>query len=97
MKRIGNLYNKIKDVENLRVAAKKAARGKRLQPGVIDFNRNSEWYILNLNSVLTNRLYKTSEYTVFSCYLLAAAQRIKKRNIKIWQLRVMIQILERLG
>ena len=42
MKRFGNLMCKIADVDNLRAAYYKAARGKRLSNEVSDFELNLE-------------------------------------------------------
>lgn len=68
MKRVGNLYHKIIDVKNLRVAATKASRGKRLQPGVISFQKAPERLLTELNVLLKDFRYKTSDYTIFKVY-----------------------------
>lgn len=68
MKRVSNLYDKITDVNNLRAAATKAARGKRRQPGVIKYNQCPDRFLLDLNTVLINKNYRTSEYTVFKVF-----------------------------
>lgn len=68
MKRKGNIYQKICSIDNLRIAEKKARKGKRKQPGIIDFDRNSETNFLLLNEILINKSYKTSEYKIFPVY-----------------------------
>ncbi len=66
MKRLGYLYNKICDIDNIRLADKKARRGKEKQFGVIEFNKNKEQNILDLKDILINRTFKTSKYSVFT-------------------------------
>ena len=48
MKKAGNLYKQIYDMENLRLAYIKAKRGKEAKPGVYQYSRNVEKEILNL-------------------------------------------------
>lgn len=68
MKRIGNLYEKIISVENLRLADEKARRGKLRSYGVQCHDRNREANILALHEVLLTKTYKTSRYQVFKVY-----------------------------
>jgi RNA-directed DNA polymerase len=68
MKRIGNLYQKIISLNNLRLADIKAQKGKRKQFGVIKHNKNKERNILKLHESLVNKTYKTTEYSVFTIY-----------------------------
>lgn len=68
MKRVGNLYNKIIDIENLRLADEKARKGKVKSYGVILHNKNRENNILKLHEQLKNKEYKTSKYNVFKIY-----------------------------
>lgn len=65
MKRIGNLFNKICDINNLKLADKKARKGKRRQQGVIEHMKNQEENILKLRESLINKTFRTSEYKVF--------------------------------
>lgn len=65
MKRIGNLYHKVYDINNLRLAAKKACKGKSRQKGVIEFKKDSENYLWTLHYLLRNKTYRTSEYKHF--------------------------------
>lgn len=68
MKRKGNLYQQICSVDNLRLAAAIAQKGKRKQPGVIEFNKNAEENILKLHEMLINKTFKTSPYKTFTIY-----------------------------
>jgi len=52
MKRIGNLYNSIIHIDNLKLAESKARKGKSKQRGVILFDNNRD----------SNLLYKASLY-----------------------------------
>ena len=65
MKRIGNLYQKIIDIDNLKLADKKARKGKNKQYGVIKHIQNEEKDILNLHEDLKNKTFTTSEYKTF--------------------------------
>lgn len=68
MKRIGNLYEKIISVENLRLADQKARRGKLRTYGVRHHDRNREANLEALHEALLTRTYKTSAYEVFTVY-----------------------------
>ena len=65
MKRIGNLYEMIYDLDNLRLADKKAQKGKSKQMGVIIHNRRLEDNLLDLHERLKAKTYKTSDYIQF--------------------------------
>jgi len=68
MKRIGNLYEQIISIDNLRVADEKARKGKKKQYGVQLFDKNPEGNFLLLNEMLLNKTYKTSAYDTFKIY-----------------------------
>jgi RNA-directed DNA polymerase len=68
MKRIGNLYEKIISVENLRLADEKARRGKLRSYGVRHHDKNREANIQALHEVLLTKTYKTSPYDIFTIY-----------------------------
>lgn len=55
-------------MENLRLADKKAMKGKHDQPGVIEHLQHVEENLLKLHAMLANKTYKTSEYTRFTIY-----------------------------
>ena len=65
MKRFGNLYARICDISNLRLAAENAARNKRRRDEVRDFFANLEANLLGLHRLLIYRLYRTSAYEIF--------------------------------
>jgi RNA-directed DNA polymerase len=68
MKRTNNLYQQICSIDNLRLADSIARKGKALQPGVIEHDKNRENNILMLHQALVNKTYKTSVYTTFTIY-----------------------------
>jgi RNA-directed DNA polymerase len=68
MKRIGNLYERVISVENLRLADTKARRGKTASYGVRVHDKNREANILALHEALKNKTYRTSEYSVFTIH-----------------------------
>jgi len=68
MKRLNNLYQQIISIDNLRLADKKARRGKSKQPGVKAFDLQSETNLFLLHEMLLNKQYKTSEYSVFKVF-----------------------------
>lgn len=68
MKRIGNSYDEICSLDNLRLAYDKARRGKSGQYGVKLFERDVEGNIRSIHDELTNGIYRTSEYKVFTIY-----------------------------
>jgi len=55
-------------IDNLRLAAAKAQKRKKCQPGVIAFNKDPETYLFELQKMLINKTYRTSEYTTFPIY-----------------------------
>src|ERR1700761_2097558 len=68
MRRIGNLYDSIISLENLRKADAIARMGKRKQKGVIQHLKNEESNIQALHEVLQARTFKTSAYRTFPVY-----------------------------
>lgn len=68
MKRHGNLYNAVCNLDNLRLADVKARKLKGHQKGIRYFDRNREANLLTLHEELMNRTYRTSEYRVFPIF-----------------------------
>jgi len=68
MKRIGNLYDKIYNIDNLKLADKKARKGKVKKVDILNHDLNKEDNIINLYHLLKNREYKTSNYDIFTLY-----------------------------
>ncbi|MGL6175112.1 MAG: reverse transcriptase domain-containing protein [Cellulosilyticaceae bacterium] len=65
MKRIGNLYEKIYDLDNLKLAHINARKGKGWYKEVQMIDEEPEKYLLELQQMLINKTYKTSEYESF--------------------------------
>lgn len=65
MKRIGNLYEKIYDIENLRLAHKQARRGKSFYTEVKLIDENEDEYLYRLQDMLIHKTYHASKYEVF--------------------------------
>lgn len=68
MKRIGNLYQRICSLDNLRLADTKARKGKAHQYGVQAHDRNQDGNLQLLHRMLVNRSYRTSTYMTFKIY-----------------------------
>lgn len=68
MKRIGNLFEKIISIENLELADKRARKGKLKSYGVKFHDKNKDENILNLQKMLIEKSFKTSEYYVFKIF-----------------------------
>ncbi len=65
MKRIGDLYAKIYDLDNLRLADQIARKGKKNQPSVKNHDKNREENLLKLHLMLKNKTFRTSKYKTF--------------------------------
>lgn len=65
MKRYGNLFEKIYEMENLKTAHKNAKKGKGWYSEVRKVNENEEYYLKQLQDMLITKSYKTSEYETF--------------------------------
>lgn len=66
MKRYGNLYTKIWDMDNIREAHKNAQRGKKHYREVQMINANPEEYLLRIQAMLRDKTFRNSEYEVFT-------------------------------
>lgn len=65
MKRVGNLYEKIYDIENLRLAHRQARKGKSFYTEVKLVDENEDEYLYRLQDMLMHKTYHTSEYEIF--------------------------------
>lgn len=65
MKRIGYLFDKVCDLENLRLAEINAGAGKGSRKEVAQFRANLEQNLADLRAELVNKTYHTSAYTCF--------------------------------
>ncbi len=65
MKRVNNIFDKIIDLENLRLADENARRGKKRSYGVRKHDRNRDDNIFSLHEKLESGIYTTSKYHIF--------------------------------
>ena len=65
MKRKGYLYEKIYALDNLKLAHKNARKGKGWYQEVQQIDKDEEAYLIQLQEMLINKTYKTSEYETF--------------------------------
>ncbi len=68
MKRYGNLYDKIYDMDNLFLAYQKARKGKSKSHGVILFEKDFQRNMMSIYEDLQKETYATSEYEVFKIF-----------------------------
>lgn len=68
MKRIGNLFQEVCSLENLRMAEAIARMGKKHQYGVKLFDQNPEANLLELRDMLLYKEFTTSPYSVMKIY-----------------------------
>lgn len=68
MKRIGNIFDEVISLENLRLADEKARKGKLKSYGVRVHDKNREANLLALRESLKNGTFKTSKYHIFTIY-----------------------------
>lgn len=65
MKRYNNLFDKIVSLDNLYLADKKARRNKSHRKDIIEFDKNKDELLLQLQKQLIEGKYVTSEYHTF--------------------------------
>ncbi len=68
MKRVGNLFPKIVDYENLWLAAKRASTGKKNKRVVAEFNYRLPENLSALQQELSSGTYRCSEYFIFQIF-----------------------------
>ena len=78
MKRIGNIFNRIIDFNNLVLADKKARLNKSKRYGIAKFDKHSHENLLKLQRMFIEGTYKTSEYDI---YTIIADRGHKEREI----------------
>jgi len=64
MKRYGNLFERIVDIENIKLAHKQARRGKAFYSEVKMVDADIEYYAREIQKALVNQTFTTSEYEV---------------------------------
>lgn len=65
MKRIGNLYDEVFSIENLREAHQRARKGKGWYAEVIAVDNDLDNKLEELSKMMKEHRYRTSEYTIF--------------------------------
>ena len=66
MKRKGQLFNKIIEIDNLHLAHQNARKNKTHYSEVKKIDENTDYYIYKLQKMLVNKTFKTSEYKIFN-------------------------------
>ena len=95
MKRIGNLYKNIYDMDNLRLAHKKASKDKGHYKDVLLVNTDVEKYLIDIHEMLKNKTYKVSEYEIKDIVDNGKTRRLMKLPYfpdRIVQWAIMLQI-----
>jgi len=64
LKRVGYIFEKITDIENIKNAIKKASRGKRNKKYVKKILENQDFYAEQIYQMLINKTYKPSPYKI---------------------------------
>ena len=64
MKRIGNIYEHIYDMDNLRLAHKKASKDKGHYRDVTMVNKDVDKYLIELQEMLRTKTYQVSDYVI---------------------------------
>ena len=65
MKRIGNLYHKIYDIENIKLAHKNARKNKTHYTEVKEVDSNIEYYCQEISDMIKSKKFRNGEYTTF--------------------------------
>lgn len=65
VKRYNNLFEKVCDLDNLRLAEKNARKGKSNHPDVRLFDKDPEGNLIRLREALLNGTFQTSPYQIF--------------------------------
>ena len=68
MKRIGNIFDRVISLENLRLADEKARKGKLRSYGVKVHDKNREANLIALHESLKNGTFRTSKYHIFTIF-----------------------------
>ena len=68
MKRYGNLYDKLCEMDNLILAEKNARKGKTNTYGIRQFDKNREENLKALQKMLIEETYQTSPYKTMTIY-----------------------------
>ena len=66
MKRIGNLYHLIYDIENIKLAHKNARKGKTHYSEVKKVDADIDYYCQQISDMLKNKTFVNSQYEIFT-------------------------------
>lgn len=66
MKRVGNLFDKVCDMDNLKLAYKNAKRGKGWYREVKMIEKDVDFYLTSVQKMLIDKTFTTSEYEIFT-------------------------------
>lgn len=64
-KKVGNIYHKLYDLDNMKMAFKNAMKGKNHYNEVINIKANIGLYIEDLHNLLKNRKFQNGKYEIF--------------------------------
>ena len=64
MKRYGNIYEEIYDIENLKLAHKNARKDKLYYREVKMVDSDEEYYLKQIQQMLINETYEVSDYVI---------------------------------
>lgn len=78
MKRHGNLWDKIIDMENIKLAHKNARKGKTKYKAVQEVDKDLDAHCLKIQKLLKSKTFTTSEYKVFTKVDRGKAREIHK-------------------
>lgn len=95
MKRIGNIYKRIYDTDNLRLAHKKASKDKGHYKDVTMVNKDVDTYLIELQELLRTKTYKVSDYVIKDINDNGKSRRLMKLPYypdRIVQWAIMLQI-----
>ena len=66
MKRIGNLYHLIYDIENIKLAHKNARKGKTHYSEVMEVDADIDYYCQQISDMLKDKTFVNSQYEIFT-------------------------------
>lgn len=66
MKTVNNIYSKIYDMDNLRLAHANAQKGKQKYKEIIHVNEFEPYYLRRLQDMLIDKTFKNSKYRIFN-------------------------------
>ncbi len=95
IKRYGNIYPKIYDYNNLKLAHRNARKNKTFYDEVKTVDKNIDYFLIQLQNMLIWKTYKTSDYEIFTLIDQGKEREIYKLPYfpdRICQWAIMLQI-----